>query len=91
MQERKERERAQALELQQQIQAQLSDNALADEITDKLGKLAPALEPDREEEDRVELMAKLLAGLAPEKAAQMMTVRKGKVMGIFQIRRMNNS
>lgn len=78
-QERKDRERALALELQQQIQAQLNDSVLADDITEKLKKLAPALEPERNEEDREVLLAKLLVGLAPEKAAQMMTVRKGKV------------
>lgn len=80
MQERKDRERAQALDLQKQIQSQLNDSVLADDITEKLRKLAPALEPDHDLEDRAELMAKLLVGLAPEKAAQMMTVRKGKVI-----------
>lgn len=78
-QDRKDRERAQALELQQQIQAQLNDTALADDITEKLKKLAPALEPERTDDDQAVLLAKLLVGFAPEKAAQMMTVRKGKV------------
>lgn len=79
-QDRKETEYKEALATRDELRVIVNDETVQAEVRERVGRmLAVELPPPERVDDQPELLAKVMAGLGPEKAAQMMTVRKGKV------------
>lgn len=69
-----------AMSLRNELRGILKDPTVPEEVLENVRRtIANAPPKPKEIDDRDELLGKVLAGLGSEKAAQMMTVRKGKV------------
>lgn len=79
-QDRKETDYKNALAARDEHRMLVADPTVPVEVRDNVARmlLVEPVAPDHGD-TQAELLAKVLAGLSPEKAAQMMTVRKGKV------------